>query len=38
MPWRINGNHSAVAVVPDNGSYKKFSINDPLITGHNGKI
>jgi WD40 repeat protein len=28
----------AVAVLPDIGAFKKFSFNDPLITGHQGSI
>lgn len=25
-------------MLPDTGTYKKFSFNDPLITGHTGAI
>ena len=38
MPWKMSPSQGAVAVLPDNGAYKKFSFNDPLITGHQGSI
>ena len=38
IPWKSQLSGGAVVVVPDMGQFKKFTYDDPLITGHKGVV
>ena len=38
IPWKSQVSGGAVMVVPDMGQFKKFTYDDPLITGHKGTV